>query len=354
MNTRGESVGQILRYIGVELVRKNPWDVRLKLIPLQELGRPRVDVVVNICGFFRDTFPNIVKLLDDAFNLVALQDETLEENMVKKHCQEIFDQAKKETADQRLAGKLAHARIFGPLPGEYGVSLSQLVKSRAWNSEEDLGHAYLKDMQYAYGADVHGHKAERIFKSLLSRVELTSQIRDNHDYEITDLDHYYEFSGGLAKAVEVVSGKKPQMLITDTTREVIKTEEIEKAIHRGVRTRLLNPKWIQGMLDEGYNGAQHIEERVENILGLAATTGKVDNWLWDGIEDRYILDEETRRKLEDVNPWALGNMMERLLEANKRGYWEASDERLKNLRDIYLEAEGLLEERINNKQEMQR
>jgi cobaltochelatase CobN len=201
-------------------------------------------------------------------------------------------------------------------------------------------------MQHAYGADVHGHKAEKIFKSLLSQVEITSQIRDNHDYEITDLDHYFEFSGGLAKAVEVVSGKKPQMLVTDTTKEVIKTEEIGKAIQRGVRTRLLNPMWVEGMLQQGYNGAQHIQERVENILGLAATTGEVDNWVWDEIEERYILDEGVRKRLEETNPWALSHMIERLFEANRRGYWEASNERLENLRNIYLEAEGLLEEKV--------
>ncbi len=348
MNTRGESVGQILRYIGVVPVRKNPWQVELKLIPLQELGRPRVDVVVNICGIFRDTFPNIIKLLDDAFNLVSSQEESLEGNLVKKHSQEIFDRTEGEIGDVKLAQKLATARIFGPSPSGYATSLRDLINSRAWSSEENLGRSYISDMQYAYTADLHGYKSGETFERMLSRVELTSQVRDSHDYEITDLDHYYEFSGGLAKAVEVVSGKKPQMLITDTTKELIKTEEIEKAIHRGVRTRLLNSKWIRGMLDEGYNGAQHIQERVENILGLAATTGKVDNWIWDGIEDRYILDEETRRRLEEVNPWALGNMIERLLEANKRGYWEASDDRLKNLRDIYLETEGWLEERANN------
>jgi cobaltochelatase CobN len=200
-------------------------------------------------------------------------------------------------------------------------------------------------MQYIYTADLHGYKSGETFEEMLSRVELTSQIRDNHDYEVTDLDHYYEFSGGLSKAVESVSGIKPEMFITDTTKEIVKTEEIDKAIQRGVRTRLLNPKWVEGMLDDGYNGAQHIQERVENILGLAATTNKVDNWIWGEIEDRYILDEEIRKKLEEVNPWALNNMMDTLFEANERGYWEASEEELEKLREICLEVEGWVEER---------
>ncbi|VUT23701.1 MAG: cobaltochelatase subunit CobN [Candidatus Methanolliviera sp. GoM_oil] len=345
MNTKGETVGQILRYIGVKPVRKNPWDVRLKLIPLKELGRPRIDVVVNICGIFRDTFPNVVKLLDDAFNLVSSQDESLEENLVRRHTQEIFDQIKGEVDGVELAQKLSNARIFGPSPTEYGTSLRNLINSRSWDSEGDLARAYISDMQYIYTADLHGYKSGETFEGMLSRVELTSQIRDNHDYEVTDLDHYYEFSGGLSKAVESVSGIKPEMFITDTTKEIVKTEGIDKAIQRGVRTRLLNPKWVEGMLDDGYNGAQHIQERVENILGLAATTNEVDNWIWGEIEDRYILDEEVRKKLEEVNPWALNNMMETLFEANERGYWEASEEELEKLREICLEVEGWIEDR---------
>lgn len=345
MNTKGETVGQILRYIGVKPVRKNPWDVKLELIPLKDLGRPRIDVVVNICGFFRDTFPNIVKLLDDAFNLVASQNEPLEKNFVKQHNKEVFDQIKDDVENVELAQKLSNARIFGPSPSEYGTSLRDLIKSGIWTSEGDLAAAYISDMRYVYTTDLHGYRSDEIFKNMLSRVELTSQIRDNHDYEVTDLDHYYEFSGGLSRAVEAVSGIKPEMFVTDTTKEVVKTEGIDKAIQRGVRTRLLNPKWIEGMLNDGYNGAQHIQDRVKNILGLASTTNKVDNWIWEEIEDRYILNEQVRKKLEEINPWALNNMIETLLEANKRGYWDASKEDLERLREVYLDVEGQIEDR---------
>jgi cobaltochelatase CobN len=345
MNTKGESVGQILRYIGVEPVRKNPWDVRLRLIPLKDLGRPRIDVVVNICGFFRDTFPNVIKLLDDAFNLISSQDESLEENLVKRHTHEIFDHIKDGADSVELAHKLCNARIFGPAPTEYGTSLRDRINTQSWISEDDLARSYISDMQYIYTADLHGYKSGKMFEEALSRVELTSQVRDSHDYAVTDLDHYYEFSGGLSKAVESVSGVKPEMFITDTTKEVVKTEGIDKAIQRGVRTRLLNPRWIEGMLDDGYNGAQHIQDRVKNILGLAATTNKVDNWIWDEIGDRYIMNEDVRKKLEEVNPWALNNMIDTLFEANKRGYWRAGEEVLERLREIYLEAEGWGEER---------
>ncbi|MDY6910806.1 MAG: magnesium chelatase subunit H [Chloroflexota bacterium] len=347
MNTRGETIGQILRYIGVEPVRGNPWNVKLRTISPEELGRPRIDVVVNICGIFRDTFPNIVQRLDKAFKLVALLDESFEENQVRKHSEEMFDRISDNASDAKLARDLAGARIFGPPPSEYGTSLRDLIRSRLWRTEEELGQAYLSDMQYAYTADLHGYKSDDVFRNRLAQVDITSQIRNSHDNEITDLDHYFEFSGGLARAVEVSSGKKPAMLFTDTTKEVVKTEEIGEAIQRGVRTRMFNPKWIEGMLEEGYNGAQHMQERVDNILGLAATTGEVDNWVWEEIEDRYVLDKNIRSRLEESNPWALRNMIERLFEASQRGYWEASEERLESLRDIYLEMEGLLEDSVS-------
>ncbi len=346
MNTRGETVGQILRYIGIEPVRGGPWDLRLRLIPVAELGRPRIDVVVNIGGIFRDTFPNLVKTLDEAFKLVSSQDESYQDNLVRKHYQETVEVMNEATGDKMLAQELARARIFGPSPSEYATSLRDIIRSRLWSSEEELGNAYLSDMQYAYTTNLHGHRAGDLFQARLSQVELTSQIRDNHNHEIIDLDHYFEFSGGLAKAVEVSSGQKPAILIADTTKEVIRTEEMGKAIHRGARARLLNPKWIEGMLEEGYNGAQHIQERVENVMGLSATTNEVASWVWDEIEDRYVLDEHVRKQLEKDNPWALRNMMERLLEANRRGYWQASDERIEQLRSIYLELEGLLEEDV--------
>ncbi|BDC36556.1 MAG: magnesium chelatase subunit H [Candidatus Methanoliparum thermophilum] len=346
MNTKGETIGQILRYIGVDLVRKNPWDVSLRLIPLEKLGRPRIDVVVNICGFFRDTFPNVIKLLDDAFKLVSSQNEPLEKNLVKKNTLEIFDHIKDETDSVELAMKLSNARIFGPSPTKYGTSLRDLINTQLWSSEEDLARSYILDMQYIYTADLHGYKSGKMFKEMLHRVNLTSQIRDSHDYDVTDLDHYYEFSGGLSKAVESVRGEKPEMIIIDTTKEIIKTENIEKAIQRGVRTRCLNPKWIKGMLDEGYNGTQHIQDRIKNILGLAATTNKVDNWIWEEINDRYVLDEKVRKKLEEINPRALSNMIDTLFEANKRGYWNTDEENLERLREIYLDIEGWIEERL--------
>ena len=345
--TRGESVGQILRYIGVEVAKeKGAWFPELKVVPIEELKRPRIDVVVNICGFLRDLFPNVMRLLGDAFDVVASLDEPCAQNFVKEHSEAVYDQIKGELEDGKLAHRLANARIFGPRAGEYGTRVPSLIETSNWGDESQLAEAYIQSMNHAYAENVHSDRVEGIYRSMLSNVEVVSQVRDTHEYEITDLDHYYEFLGGLSKSVETVSGKKPEMLITDTTKEAIKTESIEHAIRRGVRTRLLNPRWINAMLEHDYHGAQKIRDRVEYELGLAATTGAVDNWIWSETADRYVFDEEMRRRLAENNPWATAEIIKRLFEANKRGYWEATEEELEKLKQAYLEAEGWIEETI--------
>lgn len=345
VKTRGETVGQILGYLGVQIVReKSIWFPKLKLIPLEELGRPRIDVVVNICGFFRDMFPDTMKLLNEAFNMVASLDEKENRNYVKKHSEELYRLLVREFSDEKMVKRLSNARIFGPRSGEYGTRLTRLIETSNWDSESQVAEAYTASMNNVYAENVHGEQVDMIYRKALSNVELVSQVRDTHEYEVTDLDHYYEFFGGLSKAVENIKGEKPEMLISDTTKELIKTETVDKAIQRGVRTRLLNPKWIDGMLKHHYHGGQKVAERVEYLLGFAATTNKVDNWIWSKVAEDYVFNEEMRKRLQENNKWALHEMMGRLLEANQRGYWQATQEELDKLRRLYLEVEGELEE----------
>ncbi|MEX2752800.1 MAG: cobaltochelatase subunit CobN [Candidatus Freyarchaeota archaeon] len=345
VKTRGETVGQILGYLGVRIVReKSIWFPKLKLIPLEELGRPRIDVVVNMCGFFRDMFPDTMKLLDEAFNMVASLDEEENKNYVKKHSEALYRELVREFSDEKMVKRLSNARIFGPRSGEYGTRLTRLIETSNWESESQVAEAYIASMNNVYAENIHGEQADKIYRKILSNVELVSQVRDTHEYEVTDLDHYYEFFGGLSKAVEDVRGEKPEMLISDTTREQIKTETVDRAIQRGVRTRLLNPKWINGMLKHQYHGGQKIADRVEYLLGFAATTNKVENWIWSKVAEDYVFNEEMRKRLQENNKWALHEMMGRLLEANQRGYWQATQEELDKLRQLYLELEGELEE----------
>ncbi|NPV61597.1 MAG: magnesium chelatase subunit H [Methanotrichaceae archaeon] len=352
--TGGESVGQILSYLGVKIERSpGALAPRLAVVPLEEMGRPRIDCLVNICGFFRDMFPNVVELLDQAFNLVAGLDEPLEMNCVRKHSLENLEKLQSEKKngtgpdlDLKTLTKIANGRIFGPRAGEYGTRMLPLVEDSIWKTEDELAEVYIQSMSHLYAKNLHAVKSDAIYRSNLARVDLVSQVRDTHDREIVDLDHYFEYFGGLSNAVRTARGQRPEMLITDTTGEVIQTEDVKDAVTRGVRTRLLNPKWIEGMLKHDYHGAQQVAERLENVLGLAATTHCVENWIWSSIAQRYIFDREIRDKLASNNKFAAVEVAERLLEAEKRGYWKATEEEMEKLRDAYIEMEGDIEEGI--------
>ncbi|MCU7787540.1 cobaltochelatase subunit CobN [Pyrobaculum sp. 3827-6] len=325
IRTRGETVGQILSYLGVRLKRRHGgWQYELEVIPLKELGRPRVDVVVTISGMFRDIFPHLIELLDDAFQKVASLDEPEDMNFIKKR-------------------RHIRYRIFGPKPGEYAPHLPQLIESSAWREEADLAKAYLFHMSFAYGRGAHGVEDRDSFEKLLKDVEVVSQVRDSHLHDIVDLDHYYEFLGGLAKSVEVVRGAKPEILVADTTYEYITVEDVSASIKRGLITRLLNPTWIEEMLKAGYHGAQHIAERVDNLMGLSATTGKVEDWMWRQVFQRYIAEERFRKWLKEVNPYALHAIATRIYEAYKRGYWRPTEEELATLEEVITSLEKEIE-----------
>lgn len=346
--TGGESIGQILSYLGVRIIRDaGSWAPRLEVISLEELRRPRVDCLVNICGFFRDMFPNIVLLLDRAFNLVAELDEDTEKNFVRKHSLKNKEDLKSANLDERTALKMANGRVFGPKAGEYGTRMLPLLEDSIWKTEEELSEVFIQSMDHLYTENLHAVKSDELYRANLSRVELVSQVRDTHDREIIDLDHYYEFFGGLSRAVQMEKGEPVRMLISDTTEEVIHTEDVARAINRGARTRLLNPRWANAMLSHEFHGAQQIADRVENMLGLAATTHSVENWIWSAIAERYLFDREMNEKLTNNNSFAAAAVAERLLEAEKRGYWQATTEEMEKLRAVYLDVEGDIEEGLN-------
>lgn len=328
-HTFGETVAQIFEFLGVDLIHKTAWEKELRVRSLEELGRPRIDVVVTICGFFRDMFPNLIEFIDKAVKLVSNLDEPEELNFVKKHKNELKSQL----------------RIFGPVATEYGTRMLQLVEDSVWQSEGDLANAYIASMCYAYGKDLHGIEAREVFENLLKTVDVVSQVRSSVDYEVTDLDHYYEFFGGLSKAVELLKGDKAEMVIVDSTKEIAIVESVKESIERGTITRTLNPKWIEEMLKHGFNGVQKIADRFEYLLGLSATTNSVENRIWEKLAERYVLDEKIFNRLKERNTYAVREMLEKLLEAEKRGYWKAGELK-KKVEEKYLEIDGILEEVI--------
>lgn len=343
--TQGETVAQILDYLGVELVRDQTlWEPRLEVIPLERLGRPRIDVTVQMCGFFRDMFPNLVNLLARAFELVADLDEPDSRNHVRGNARALEEKMIRDGQSPDRARELSAARLFGPTASQYGTALTNLVKAKSWQAEGDLVSAYLDSLCHVYTAKHYGLPARELLQGNLSRVELVSQVRSSMDYEITDLDHYYEFLGGLSRSVREASGRPAKIMISDSTTGRTRTEEVGRSIQRGVRTRLLNPKWLDAMLAHPHHGGQQIAARMENMVGLAATTGRVDGRLFDDLADDLVLDEQRRRQIEQNNPFASLEVMERLLEAEARGYWQADEDRLEKLRRLYLKAEADLEE----------
>ncbi|MGC8940371.1 MAG: magnesium chelatase subunit H [Candidatus Bathyarchaeia archaeon] len=333
MKTGGETIAAVFHLLGVKPVWKSIYIRDLAVIPLSELGRPRIDVVVTICGIFRDTFYNLVELLDKAVRQVATLEEPEEMNYVKANIRKM----------ESVYGEDASLRIFGPPEGLYATSLTKLIESSEWKSEAELVNAYMESMKFAYGEKRRSVEAEKLLDSLLSNVEVVTQIRDTVDYEITDLDHYYEFLGGLTKAVESRSGKRPLVLVADTTRETTKVEDAGESVKRGIVTRTINPKWLDAMIKHGFNGATKIADRVEYMLGLSATLGGVEDWMWSKVAENLIFDKERAERIKDANVWAFRKIIGKLLEAAKRGYWKADKQTLERLEDEYLKTEEILE-----------
>jgi cobaltochelatase CobN len=342
--TQGETVGQILAYLGIRVARQaGQWLPGVELIPLAELGRPRIDVTVQICGFFRDMFPNVLALLQEAFALAGFADEPDEMNAVRAHARLLFSELRHQGMQEPQAREFSLARIFGPASSEYGTSVEQLVKNRAWAAEGELVAAYIDSLKHAYTPGHYGVEMSGLLNGNLSRVEVVSQVRSSRDYEITDLDHYFEFFGGLAKSVEQASGKRAMMLISDTHDGPARTETVTEAINRGVYARLANPAWLDGMLGHGHHGGHEIAKRMENMIGLAATTGAVDGQVFEQLNQRLVFDDAMRRRIQDNNPHALLDIIQRLWEAHTRGYWSPDSTTLEQLKQHYMAAETYVE-----------
>ncbi|GAB4380795.1 cobaltochelatase subunit CobN [Methanothermobacter thermautotrophicus] len=329
LKTGGDTISMILELLGVRINRKyGPWAKNIDVIPLNELGRPRVDVLVNICGIFRDTLGSQIEILNRAFKTVAGLDEDPEDNYILKH--------NLEDGEVKVP-----PRIFGPGPAEYASSIPDIIGGGAWDQEDELAAAYLGEMCYAYLPD-SVREAPDEFRRNLQRVELVAQERDNVEYEVTDLDHYYEFMGGLTSSVRSLGGSC-SVRVVDSTEDEIYVEGLDEVIGRAARCRILNPVWLDGMLAHDHHGAKNIKDRVEHLLGFSATTGAVDNWVYDDVAETLILDDEMRRRISENNPYAAVRMGEILLETAERGYWDAPDETLNRIREVLLGLEYELE-----------
>ncbi|WP_067807666.1 cobaltochelatase subunit CobN [Nocardia beijingensis] len=339
MRTSGDDIAEVLALLGVRPV----WDeasrrVRaLDVISLAELGRPRIDVTVRISGFFRDAFPHVLALLDDAVRLVADLDEPDESNYVRAHAR--ADLA--EHGDQRRAT----TRIFGSKPGTYGAGLLQLIDAKSWRTDDDLAEVYTTWGGYAYGRDLDGAPAAEDMRGAYRRIAVAAKNTDTREHDIADSDDYFQFHGGMVATVRALTGRNPEAYIGDSTRpDAVRTRTLSEETARVFRARVVNPRWLEAMRRHGYKGAFEMAATVDYLFGYDATTNVVADWMYEKLSESYVFDEVNRKFMEQSNPWALHGIAERLLEAAERKLWEHPESgTLDRLRQVYLETEGELE-----------
>ena len=339
----GEGLGQMFCLLGVKpRWLPNGRVAGVEVIPPEELGRPRIDLTVRVSGITRDNFPNCVELLDEAVQAVAALDEPVELNYVRKHTL-----AQLDGQSDAQAWRDATLRIFASRPGTYMAGVNLAVYASAWKDEEDLADIFVYWNGYAYGKDVYGKEAFRQLQSSLKTVDITYNKVVSDEHDLFGCCCYFGTHGGMTAAARVASGKEVKTYYGDTREpEHVEVRTLADEVRRVVRTKLLNPKWIEGQKRHGYKGAGDISKRVGRVYGWEATTQEVDDWIFDDITRTFIMDEENRRFFEEHNPWALEEIARRLLEARQRGLWNADPEVLEGLKEHYLEIEGWLEEKM--------
>jgi len=317
----------------------------LELIPLQDLNRPRIDVTLRISGFFRDAFPNIVTLLDEAVELVASLREPPESNYLARHVAEEIAEKVGQGIDFEKAKEEACYRIFGCRPGAYGAGVCDAIDSKNWKDEHDLAEIYITWGGYAYGKKNYGITVPEQFRRRLGQLDLTVKNEDSREWDMLDGDDFYSFHGGMIAAVKSIKGELPKSYCGDSSDpERVKIRNTVEETKHIFRARILNPKWIESMKRHGYKGAGDMSRMVDIAFGWDATAEVLEDWMYEELANRYALDEKMQEWLKDVNPHALLNISERLLEAIDRNMWDATDEMKQKLREVYLEIEGMIED----------
>jgi magnesium chelatase subunit H len=333
IKTQGDGVAQALWLLGVRPVRDAlNRATEIEVIPLEELQRPRIDVVMTVSGIFRDLFAPTMALLDKAVRRVASLDEPFEMNYLRRNVQEKMAAGTYNFDD-------AVTRVFSNAPGNYGSNVNFMVMDSQWKSEETLGDLFVTRKCFAYtrdsqGRSVAGREACHLMNDALSRVEATYQNIDSFEIGITDVDHYFEYLGGVSRAVETSSKARPAIYLSDSLSPQIKIRSLQETVRLETRTKTLNPKWYEGMLKHGFRGVAEIENHVANTFGWSATTNAVDPWIYTEISKTFLLDPIMFNRLLELNPHSLRSLMRRLLEAHERGYWNPDEDVLERLRDI--------------------
>lgn len=344
MRTGGDDIAQAFALMGVEPV----WEplsgrvIDFTVIPAMQMNRPRVDITLRISGFFRDAFPNVMRLFDSAVQIIADYEDPAGLNPIRDHIQKDTALLQEKGLNQQQARLQAGFRVFGSKPGSYGAGLQGLIDERCWDDKNDLAAAYVNWGGYAYSkqqtGDQIGENAHAIFEHRLSELQVVVQNQDNREHDLLDSDDYYQFQGGMSNAIQVLSGKAPQVYHGDHSNPASpKIRTLEEELNRVIRARVLNPKWIKGMQRHGYKGAFEMAATVDYLFAYDATTDLIKDYQYEKVTDNYLLESQNKAFLEENNPQAMKEMAERLLEAMQRGLWENPDDYRDKVENIILE-----------------
>ncbi|MDD1427960.1 cobaltochelatase subunit CobN, partial [Dolichospermum sp. ST_sed9] len=326
IKTKGESLGILLELVGAEPVKEGTGRiVRYELKPLSEVGHPRIDVLANLSGIFRDSFVNIIELLDDLFQRAAEIDEPEELNFIRKHALALKAQGVENSS----------ARLFSNPAGDFGSLVNDRVVDSNWESGEELGNTWESRNVFSYGRNDKGQARPEVLQTLLKTSDRIVQEIDSVEYGLTDIQEYYANTGGLKKAAEKQSGKKVTASFVESFSKDTTPRNLDDLLRMEYRTKLLNPKWADAMANQGSGGAFEISQRMTALIGWGGTADFKDDWVYDQAAETYALDPEMAEKLRKANPEAFKNIVGRMLEASGRGLWQADGDKLDKLRQLY-------------------
>ncbi len=396
MRTGGDDLAEAMALLGVQPVWDGPSRrvVDFEILPLSVLGRPRVDVTLRISGFFRDAFPNLIDLFDQAVQSVAALDEPPDQNPLAAQVKQETQYWQTTGLTQEQAEVRSRYRIFGSKPGAYGAGLQGLIEAQNWTDDQDLARAYINWSSYAYtstpppaapplskggigeaiaqsppdqeeataqspsslgGATpsapllskggLGGVAAPEAFELRLRQMQIVLHNQDNREHDLLDSDDYYQFQGGLTAAVRALTGKNPQTYFGDNSIPANpKVRHLREEIARVYRSRVVNPKWIAGVMRHGYKGAFEMAATVDYLFAYDATARCVEDFMYHGVAEAYLFDPAVQEFIQQKNPWALRDMAERLLEAHQRGLWQEVDQQMvEKLRALVHQAEAVIE-----------
>ena len=353
MRTGGDDIAYLFWLMGLRPV----WSDRggtvtgLEVIPAKELGRPRIDVTLRISGLFRDTYPNLVHMIDEGVEIIASLDESEDVNFLAAHLKrDLLEKVKEGLSEQEARDKVL-IRIFGDPPGNHGCAVGEVVHASAWKDRKDLADVYTTWGAHAYGRKFRGETCTELFKERFARLDATVKNRVSREFDLLETDDDYVFLGGMNACVKAYGNRDPVSVIGEASDpKNVKTRLLDEEIRFIFRSRVLNPRWIEGLKPHGFRGVQEIVTTLEYTFGWDVTSDAVDDWEYQAAAEHFLFDEANRQWIEENNPYALQSIAGRLLEAHERGFWDTDEETVRKLQRIYLESEDYFERTGEEKQ----